>query len=551
MKRSDLHRVGIACLGILSLTAAAPADWQPVAPGIDYDEFLLPDPNQVYVARMDRTAANCFIESTIGQGKLISGRETVSGMAQRYDDALAYWGQAWGSRNDVVVAVNGDFFDLTSGVPTGGQIHSGWYAKRFGNLGGGSGFAWQLDRDVFIGECVTHTASKQKVTYVATGNSQNFQGINRTRGTNELIVYTPQYNVTTATDATGAEVLVEMARPTLVLPTPAYARGTVREIRPSLGGTVIPFDHVVLSAHGTAATTLLNNVSEGAEVRISQEITHYEHDCSTPLGFDWTKTYASIGGSFHFLKGGVIQPSSDPGATARHPRTAVAYNSDYVFFIVVDGRSAASVGMSMTELGTFCLAYLAATDGINQDGGGSSAMWINGQIMNVPSDGTERAVANGLIMAQVQTTELSDRLAAGDSVHTVMSASLRVGPGTNYPSFSASGAGASGLLPAHAIQGVLAKGEYWWKCQFGANTGWVPDTLIFRGGSVGDGDADGDVDLDDYPPFAHCLAGPGAAPNPVLSGLTARDCLDAFDTDADSDVDVRDFAGLQPAWGGD
>ena len=36
------------------------------------------------------------------------------------------------------------------------MVQSGWYAKRFDDLGGGSGFAWKLDRSAFIGECVDH-----------------------------------------------------------------------------------------------------------------------------------------------------------------------------------------------------------------------------------------------------------------------------------------------------------------------------------------------------------------------------------------------------------
>ena len=92
------------------------------------------------------------------------------------------------------------------------------------------------------------------------------------------------------------------------------------------------------------------------------------------MPLDWTKTYAAVGGSYHFLNNGVVQSFTDPGATARHPRTAVAYDANYVYFVVVDGRSPVSVGMNMTELGNFCINYLGAMEGINQDGGGSSTM---------------------------------------------------------------------------------------------------------------------------------------------------------------------------------
>ncbi|MCP4249939.1 MAG: hypothetical protein GY778_23095 [bacterium] len=519
------------------------ADWQVVAPGIEYQEFDLADPNNVFVTRLDRGNPSCTIDSTIAAGRLIAGRETVSSMAQKHEDAIGYWGQAWGQRYDVVAAINGDFFNGTTGVPTSGQIIGGWYAKRFTDFTGGSGFAWQLDRDVFIGECVRHVASKQRITYAATGVTQNINGINTSRGADELIIYTNHYNVTTNTTHDGSEVLVQMSRPMLILPPPAHAKGTVVDIRPNQGSALVPFDHLVLSGHGSAATKLLNNVSLGAEVQISQEITHYEHDCSTSLPYDWTKTYATIGGSFHFLKGGVVQTFTDPGATARHPRTAVAYDANYVYFIVVDGRSPFSVGMSMAELGSFCLTYLGATDGINQDGGGSLTMWVNGQVKNSPSDGSERPVANGLMMIVVQPTEQSARFVANESVWTVRNDWVRVGPGVNYTASGSVLSGESGTVLDHALGGVRASDRHWWKCQIGTDVGWVPDTALSNGDFAGDYDGDGEVTLNDLSTFMFCMQGPDVPHAP------GNLCL-IGDGDGDRDIDVKDFGVFQASFGG-
>lgn len=521
-----------------SMWVAEPAlsQWQNVAPGIDYQEYTISGPNNLFVARMDRDNLDCTIESLIAQGRLTGGTETVSSMAAKQEDAIGYWGQSWGQRYDVVVAVNGDFY--SSGVPVSGQISGGWYAKRFTDFTGGSGFAWQLDRDVFMGECVRHISHKQKVAYPATGQDQNINGINTSRGSNQLILYTHHHGLTTGTDDSGAEVLAQMARPTLILPTPASAAGTVVEIRPSAGATVIPFDHVVLSAHGTAATKLLSNVSVGSEVQISQEITHYEHDCSTPYPWDWTKTYASIGGSYHFLKGGEVQTFSDPGATQRHPRTAVAFDADYIYFVVVDGRSAQSIGMNMTELGNFCLDYLGAVEGINQDGGGSSTMWVNGQVTNVPSDGAERSVANGLMMVVVQPTEQSSRFAADDQVRAASTVSVRVGPGTSYAAADSVSSGTEGVILGHGLGGLLATGAYWWKCEFPAATGWVPENALLEGDCAGDYDGDGWIDPGDLGGLFFCMQGPG------YTYVPGHFCL-AGDADGDLDVDLPDFATFQ------
>jgi exopolysaccharide biosynthesis protein len=42
------------------------------------------------------------------------------------------------------------------------------------------------------------------------------------------------------------------------------------------------------------------------------------------------------------------------------------------------------------------MQYLGATDAINLDGGGSSCLMIGNQTKNVLSDGSQRAVCNGL-----------------------------------------------------------------------------------------------------------------------------------------------------------
>jgi hypothetical protein len=161
--------------------------------------------------------------------------------------------------------------------------------------------------------------------------------------------------------------------------------GTVTQIRKDSGSTPIPFDHVVLSAEDNARTVLLENVKIGDRLGISQKIKSYLGYCNTtPDGPDWTDTYASIAGAFYFLKDGVIHDfSDDAGAAARAPRTAIAYNNDYIFFIVVDGRDQVySVGMTIGELAEFARDELGATYGIAEDGGGSSTMVINGEVVN-------------------------------------------------------------------------------------------------------------------------------------------------------------------------
>jgi hypothetical protein len=59
----------------------------------------------------------------------------------------------------------------------------------------------------------------------------------------------------------------------------------------------------------------------------------------------------------------------------------------------------------------------------------------------------------------------------------------------------------------------------------------------------GDFDCNGTIDLDDHAALVDCLLGPGATPNPPPPTTTGQ-CLDAFDSDGDNDIDLQDFAWL-------
>jgi hypothetical protein len=352
------------------------------------------------------------LESSIGQGRLSGGGETVSGMSQRYDGAINYWDQTWGNRNKVAVAINGFYFgppEEPAGVPWGGQVHSGWYAKRFWQQESindprwHKGFAWKLDRTAFISDGITHPENKQMINYFRSSSalgSQYFDGINRSRGTDELILYTPQYDSNTKTggsdgkDPGAVEVLVQLSRPSMIVLEGNQTFGTIIEIRLNKGSTQIPFDHVVLSMEGQEKSNFESlNVQKGDQVGISQRVKNvdasllYHHDCTEEYEgapCDFAPTYASIGGAFYFLKNGAIQDfSSDPQANVRDPRTAIAFNDNYVYFIVADGRDERnSIGMTIPQLAKFARDELGATFGIAQDGGGSSTMVVNGEVMN-------------------------------------------------------------------------------------------------------------------------------------------------------------------------
>lgn len=85
-------------------------------------------------------------------------------------------------------------------------------------------------------------------------------------------------------------------------------------------------------------------------------------------------------------------------ATSSNPRTAIAMVDELHYLMVVsDGRTSRSEGLSLYQLAGF-LRDLGAEIAYNLDGGGSSTLWFNGQVINEPvnrgSKISERSVSD-------------------------------------------------------------------------------------------------------------------------------------------------------------
>jgi hypothetical protein len=167
-------------------------------------------------------------------------------------------------------------------------------------------------------------------------------------------------------------------------------KATVRAVQQGVGGGAVNPGTWVLSGAGPA----------GAPLRTLQP------GDTLALRFDFSPSLGPkdqvLGGGPRLVRDGKVAVEAEGGsingafASTRHPRTAIGYNGNKLFMLVVDGRQPGySVGMSLPELAQ-AMADLGCTDALNVDGGGSTALWIRGSIVNRPSDGRERPVANGL-----------------------------------------------------------------------------------------------------------------------------------------------------------
>ncbi len=220
------------------------------------------------------------------------------------------------------------------------------------------------------------------------GRRSATSGMNRPRGADELIVYTPEFHRTTLTTPDGVEVIVRRTR--------------IIRIRGGEGSSVIPLDGFVISACGSAREWVLANLRVGSVVRLSSKLVPVESEMTD----SWKRASFIVGGGPQLIKAGRVAITFEDEKIApkfvndRHPRTAIARLKDGCMLVAtVDGRQPeVSAGMSLPELADL-LSEFGVSEAINLDGGGSTTMVVNGKLVNHPSDQTgERPVSDAILM---------------------------------------------------------------------------------------------------------------------------------------------------------
>ena len=94
-----------------------------------------------------------------------------------------------------------------------------------------------------------------------------------------------------------------------------------------------------------------------------------------------------------------VNPSTKvPYELASNPRTAIGQiRDDQFIFVVSDGRTSESAGLSVYELASIFVEY-GARFAYNLDGGGSATMWFHGRLINKPTNSgstiSERSISD-------------------------------------------------------------------------------------------------------------------------------------------------------------
>jgi exopolysaccharide biosynthesis protein len=105
-----------------------------------------------------------------------------------------------------------------------------------------------------------------------------------------------------------------------------------------------------------------------------------------------------VNGRYRLVADGeIVVPDGSGSFFDRNPRTIAGTTRDgRIVLATIDGRQSTSVGTTMDETAAVADA-LGMHDAVNLDGGGSTAMSVEGELVNRPSGSTERAVGDALV----------------------------------------------------------------------------------------------------------------------------------------------------------
>jgi hypothetical protein len=338
---------------------------QEIAPGVELyhvtdTSLLAPEaPISIWILRLERVQLRAALANDE-----IMGTETVADMA---------------SRHAAVAAINAGFF-----APNGDPAVSDARRARgaIGILTGGDGQHLIVAR-LRASMALRIVSSAGQITSIP------IDGVDTTRVRGRLMLFTPAYHSDTDTAPGGREWTLAGS--------PLRVIGSSRKD----GKTPIPPRGFVLSFGGESIPATLKRLKNGTHVSLE---THYE-----PLegaADEWSRAQYIVGGAGLLLRNGEpiedwsVEQFTQGFAENRHPRTMIGTGSDgSVWLVVVDGRQPQlSAGMTLVELRALA-QRLDLTNALNLDGGGSTTMWVQGKVVNSPSDATgPRKVSDALLV---------------------------------------------------------------------------------------------------------------------------------------------------------
>ena len=160
-------------------------------------------------------------------------------------------------------------------------------------------------------------------------------------------------------------------------PSPRYGKQIVVDdgkiVRISYGSNKIPQNGFVI----VGAEKNINKIINAKRVRLDIKISP-----------EWKDVNHIISGGPYLIKNGEIYVDMTAQKLAsiggRNPRTAIGYTKDnHLIMLTADGREGASIGLTLMELANLMKEF-GCINAMNLDGGGSTVMYVNGQVVNKP-----------------------------------------------------------------------------------------------------------------------------------------------------------------------
>ena len=331
-------------------------------------------------------------------GSVLTSRSTPSAMAAQLE--------AQGYR--VVAGINGDFYNTSTGLPIGIVITEGELRS---SDGGYYAIGFRADGSAIIGKPAVKVSANLGYELLndygtPTEVVRSVTGVNKARvSTGGIYLYTYDFNDrhTTGNTEAGVDVVCTIEDGALSIGNTLTV--TVDRVVEATSATAIEPDQIVLSTNllsGDYYVNALRQIPVGSTITLDV----------TASSDEWNDVEYAVGALYSLVENGSVVSGLAAGA---NPRTAIGQKADgTLVFYTIDGRkSGHSIGATMTQVAQR-MVELGCVSAVCLDGGGSTAMTVtapdatSAKTINVPSDGSERAVTNQVFL--VASNESTGRL---------------------------------------------------------------------------------------------------------------------------------------------
>lgn len=365
---------------------------------------------------------NRDVTPMVTYGSVLTERHTVTSMAKELEDQ--------GYR--VVAGINGDFYNVGTGLPIGLVVTDGVLRS---SDGGYYAIGFQSNGEAVLGKPgIRVTADLGYAVYdeygTATEVVRTIAAVNKARvSTGGIYLYTYDFNAkhTTGTTEPGVDVVCTVQEGALEIG--GTLEVTVEQVLEGVSATSVGEDQIVLSVNQQSDAYYLDalrSIPVGSTMTL--EITAADGE--------WADVEYAIGALYALVENGTVVSGLPTGSS---PRTAVGQRRDgTLIFYTIDGRrSGHSIGATLDQVAQR-LIELGCETALCLDGGGSTTLAVTSpdsleaEVVNRPSEGGERAVTNQLFLVadneptgrldRFYVTAAQDYVLAGSQVQLTVSA---------------------------------------------------------------------------------------------------------------------------------